>query len=1182
MIIDNKQSYGSSPNIKTVWDTLLTYTDPTGRFGQLDIVTGFFSIAALHLLYQELSEKNTYRIVLGDLLDMRRDNDFLKKAVDLLQGDSDLENAFQLSYFARNAVAFLKRETVHIRTINNAFCHAKAYIFEDKMDAMHDYGIVGSSNLTEAGLGRKESSNIELNMVETGRENATVKELKQWFDDLWKHVASSHIVLQTDKGKNRNEDAKAYLIKQIEQIFKAYTPEQIYHKILFEFFRADIEMNESLEYRRDMEFLQKSKIWQELYEFQKSGVVSLVKLLTQYGGAILADAVGLGKTFSALGVIKYFQNNGYHSLILCPKKLRNNWLKYRVNRNSKFEEDHFQFIVRSHTDLQENRLNNYDDGVTKEAILSFDKLLVVVDESHNLRNDKSCRYRMLLDEIINESAKRGHTVKVLLLSATPINTGLIDIRNQFNMIGYPENQHFYEEFHLPAIETDPLRTIFQQANLKFSEWSRDPRRSVNSLREKLSLVNHFFKLTDELIIARNRAFVTRYNKELHFPVQLLPQNEHVPVNNIGDYRDIDAMYDDMKILRLTAYQPTQYNHKLDVDCISRANAILKMVRNGVVPEEGTGLDEKDEKLLFKALKSVSKESKSEELQQIIMQNWIVKQSIKKENDGKIKWDDNALRELSLAGMMISLFIKRLESSWTSCLSTLETVRDVHQKWLEHAEKRENAVFDDNDTATDKEEDIETVGKRPVNFKQMLRVEDYIADLKRDIAILDRLIGNLKKYETAVSKGERTDEKLDTLMQLLAEKQKCSNPKVVIFTSYTDTAGYLYEHINSEFDKVALVTGDIDNNNVLERTLQQFAPYSKLFLELKWDDLYKANGINNDDYKGRNGELYEIWKDLVSKSDNCGDIRNILSTPIDILVATDCISEGQNLQDADLVINYDIHWNPVRLIQRFGRIDRIGSPNANIQSVNFWPSNDIESYLGLSERVSNRMVAMNVAGSETLQANEQIALMEEGNQFRESQDARSLRSIHDDKVGQIEDMETPTFDVLSLSEFKADAEEYAQQHLKELEQMPNGAFSGFRWNMDKYVDYPECLVALLRHREDTKSFHLLCLPANPKGNTTIREMDKAEVLQLLSEHKNEDTFLPQEIMNADVEALKRLSGTIKNWFKPKDAVMNTITNLLKGSKDQVVNANPDESIEQRTDIGKYDLIAWDYISKMKHE
>jgi hypothetical protein len=273
---------------------------------------------------------------------------------------------------------------------------------------------------------------------------------------------------------------------------------------------------------------------------------------------------------------------------------------------------------------------------------------------------------------------------------------------------------------------------------------------------------------------------------------------------------------------------------------------------------------------------------------------------------------------------------------------------------------------------------------------------------------------------------------------------------------------------------------------------------------------------------------------------------------------------------------------VRLIQRFGRIDRIGSPNAYIQSVNFWPSTDIESYLGLSERVSNRMVAMNVAGSETLQANEKIAEMEQNNQFRKSQDARSLKSIHDDKVGQIEDMGTPTFDLLSLSEFKADAEEYAQTHLKELERMPNGSFSGFRWNMDKYADFPECLVALLRHHEDAKSFHLLCLPIDASAKPKFKNLDKTEVLQLLSEHKNEETYLQQEILKADPDTLKRLSNTIKAWFNPTTAVMDTITSLLQGNTDNVVNANPEATIEQRTAISNYDLIAWDYVSEMKNE
>lgn len=1171
MIIDNKQSYGSNKNIKTVWDCISDYSNPgKGREGKMDIVTGFFSVAALHILYTTLSKDNKYRIVLGDIHDMARDEDFLKKAVNLLQGDSALESAFQLSTYANNAIAFLRRETVEVRTINNAFCHAKSYVFEDKDDPAHDYGIVGSSNLTEAGLGIKESSNVELNSVETGRENAAVKDLKRWFENQWNTVASAKIAIP-ENGNTTETDAKAYLIEQIEQIFKAYTPEEIYQKILFEFFRADIEMNDSIEYRRDMEFLQKSRVWNTLFEFQRSGVVSLVKLLTRYGGAILADAVGLGKTFSALGVIKYFQNNGYHTLILCPKKLCNNWTRYKENVNSRFEEDHFNYVVRCHTDLQNNRMDNYDnENVTKDTILSYEKLLVVVDESHNLRNDKSIRYKMLLDEIISESAKRGHTVKVLLLSATPINTGLKDIRNQFKMIGYDGNKHFYDEFKLRG--EDPLYEIFRQANNQYTQWSIEPNHTVNTLRDKLSRVPNFFKLTDELIIARNRTFVTTYESSLTFPTQLKPKNEHVSLSDIGTYSNMDAIYDDMKILRLTAYQPTQYEYELYSDIVDRAAEIVSLVQGNLSLDIDN--NDTDERVLYNALRRVKDESRSEILQQMIAQNWVVKQSIRRFNAGRINWDNSALRELSLAGMMISLFVKRLESCWDDCLKTITKVRDLHVKWLDLANLRSNAELDDEDETT-QEEDIETIGKRTVDFAKMLRVEDYIKDLQRDIEILNTIISNLQQYGDDIAASRRRDEKLDALLTILKNKQECDNKKVVIFTSYTDTANYIFSNVKGILPNVDLVTGDIKQSE-LEGKLQRFAPYSKLFKEKRWDSLYADAGINPDEIGDT--ELYPHWRELVKNSQHSKE-KYCLDNPIDILVATDCISEGQNLQDADMVINYDIHWNPVRLIQRFGRIDRIGSPNANIQCVNFWPSEDIEAYLRLSDRVSNRMVAMNVAGSETLQANEEIKEMEQNNQFRQSHDAKSLSSIHNDQVGEIEDISNPTFDVLSLAEFKADAETYAKEHLKELERMPNGAFSGFHWSMKPYADMPECLIALLRHRDDAKSFHLLCIPTDNSVAPSFKELDKAEVLNLLSLHKKEQTYLPQDLLNANSNTLSHLSNVIKDWFAPKseDDLYGSIDNLMGGSTDNAVPGNSSEAIEDRIDIEKYDLIAWDFVS-----
>lgn len=1172
MLIDNKQSYGSNDSIKTVWDCISDYSSlDKGRVGKMDIVTGFFSLAALHILYEELSRDNKYRIILGDIHDMTRDEDFLKRAINLLQGDSALEEAFQLSNYAKNALAFLRQATVEVRTIHNSFCHAKSYSFEDSFDPAHDYAIMGSSNLTEAGLGIKASSNVELNLVETGRDNATVKELKAWFKDLWNNVASAKIELPDKK----TENAKEYLIKQIEQVFKAYSPEEIYYKILFEFFRADIEMNDSIEYKRDMEFLQKSKIWNTLFDFQKSGVVSLVKLITRYGGAILADAVGLGKTFSALGVIKYFQNNGYHTLILCPKKLRNNWTRYKVNANSRFEEDHFEYMVRCHTDLQENRLNNYGDNITKDTILSHEKMLIVVDESHNLRNDKSCRYKMLLNDIINESAKRGHTVKVLLLSATPINTGLIDIRNQFKMLGYNENKHFYNEFGLsvPVDDKGDLYNIFKEANKKYTEWSKEPNRTVNSLRDKLQGVRNFFKLTDELIIARNRAFVTSYEPSLTFPTQLKPQNEHVGIHDIGTYKDMDAMYDDMKILRLTAYQPTQYEYELYDDLKDRGDYIMELVLQG---QSDAGLTDEKEIKLYNALKSVENENKSDELMRIIVQNWVVKQSVNRYYNDHIPWDNNVLRELSLAGMMISLFIKRLESCWESCLSTLTKVRDLHKKWLGLAQQRANAVFDDEDDTTE-EADIETIGKRTIDFNKMLRIDDYINDLQRDIEILNRLIENLEDYGNKIATGTRKDEKLEKLIDVLKQRE---GRKVVLFTSYSDTAQYIYDHLSTYFNGVELVTGDISSGE-LEETLQRFAPFSKLFMEKKWDDLYNANYINPDNYN--NKHLYIIWHLLIQASSSYKKEQDLLNNSVDILVATDCVSEGQNLQDADTVINYDIHWNPVRLIQRFGRIDRIGSPNANIQSVNFWPSEDIESYLNLVDRVSNRMVVMNVAGSETLQANEKIEEMEQNNKFRQEQDARSLKSIHDDQVGEIEDMGTPTFDLLSLSEFKADAEQYVEEaaHLKALQHIPNGAFSGFRWKaLQPYADYPECIVALLRHREDTKNFHLLCLPIDSSQQPQFKEFDKAVVLKLLSEHKKETTYLPQDILVADVDALKKLAKMIKDWFEENKQSQDD-DNMDDDLDGNFSGGNPNEFIDERFDIKNYDLIAWDYVSTMNN-
>lgn len=1200
MIIDNKENYGSNNGITTVWDYIHDYTNPANdRIGKLDIVTGFFSVAALSILYKELSPENKYRIVLGDISDIARDEGFIGKVIDLLQGDSSIENAVHLSDYAKNAVEFLKRETVKVKTISNSFCHAKTYLYEDSKDSVHDYSIMGSSNLTEAGLGLRESPNVELNSAETGRDNNTVKELKMWFKKQWEEVAKAKVTVPIEKGKEKEVDAKTYLIDIIEKSFKAYTPQEIYYKILFEFFKADIEEGESLEHQREMKLLKNSVIWNTLFDYQQNGVVSLVKLLNKYNGAILADAVGLGKTFTTLGVIKYFQNNGYFTLVLCPKKLHENWQQYAHGLQSVLDDDHFEFKVRNHTDLQGDRIDKYGD-LTLDSLQNYQKLLVVVDESHNLRSHTSSRYKMLRDEIIAKSNGRVKDVKVLLLSATPINTGLLDVRNQFKLIGNNQNPDFYKEFHMEREfgekASDALDGVFGAANTKYKKWCMDPNRNVNTFKEELEKVQHFFDITNELIVARNRDFIkNQLGSDLKFPLQQKPVNYHNGINGVGRFSTIEAVYDAMKQLLLTAYQPTQYNYPIYPDYQEKSQLVIKAAKGEIAFETIDWDNDTDEQMGKRLLNTLIRTS--EDLWWISEKNWLVVMSVKrykKEHDENMDWQDNTFRELYLSSMMISMFVKRLESSWSSCRKTLKKVLDLHQQWLGYAESykknqmaNEQVIFDvDVEEIEDSEDDpVDTVaiGKRTVNFNDMIRVEDYIHDLNHDISILNDLVDALDTFGSEVEAGVKKDEKIQTLVKVLSEKQECANKKAVVFTTYSDTALYIYECLLKEpsLQRIALVTGN-SKNDVLQKTLKRFAPYSKLYLEKNWNSMYEECELDKDTYfdvkKNKWKVPFAIWKECIRKTRT--DIQEILDNPIDIIVATDCLSEGQNLQDADLVINFDIHWNPVRLIQRFGRIDRIGSPNEIIKSINFWPTDSLESYLRLSERISNRMICMNVAGSETITANEKIEEMEANNELRAEHDRRSLQAMHDNEISQIEDDSQVTLNTLSLSEFKEEAENYVKDKINELRKMPLGSFSGFKLNLERYADVPESIVALIRCRKDSKRYYLLCMPVAADREPFAERIDEERIFNLLKDTQAQPTFLPEWLEKGNVDRLKQLANLLKRWLvlKTQSETQNAMIQAL--STGDISNLLVDSDLEESFNPDDYDLIAWDYVSPEK--
>lgn len=757
MLIDNKIDYSaigdlSGNGVKTVLDFIRKYTSlESGRKGDLDIVTGFFTIAGLDLLYRELAPENKYRLVLSELAG---DDDFMSRVINLLHGDLGIEVTLKLSQAAKNAIAFLKRETVEVKAISSAFCHAKAYVYKDSADDTHDYYVMGSSNLTEAGLGMRDSSNVELNFANTGSTNSEYLQLRQWFKTQWDTVAKAQINIDPKDPKSELVDVKQYFIERIEDCFgRTHTPEEIYYKILFELFSGDMDFEGDLGHTKEMTLLQDSTIYRTLFDYQKKGVVSLIKMLCKWNGAILADAVGLGKTFSALAVIKYFQNNGYQTLLLCPKKLEQNWKQYRRKQGSRFDRDEFDFIVRFHTDLQDDRMEK-DGEVKLSWLMKQQKLLVVVDESHNLRNDKSSRYQMFLNEILgNAVTDKVRDVKVLLLSATPINNGLLDIRNQFKLIAQGDDAAFNTE----DFQVTDLDALFKTANTKFNEWCQIEGRTIKDFIDTLPL--NFFNLTDKLIVARTRNMIEKtLGEDLGFPKKLKPDNQYVGLASIGSYETIADVYEAMLKANLTAYQPSQY------------------------------MLSKEEMRAKRAQESGKEKALS----------------------------DDTYREKFLVKMMAVLFMKRLESCWYSCLTTIEKVLRVHEETLDKV----NAFLDrggsgtvdfampEGDEGEDSEEEDFTLRDATIDLKKMKRIQDFRKDLENDIQALNEFYCNLADFQTRFEAGELKDTKLDRLIEILSEKQGKKNHKAIVFTTFGDTAEYLYEKIHAAHPewRIACVTG----------------------------------------------------------------------------------------------------------------------------------------------------------------------------------------------------------------------------------------------------------------------------------------------------------------------------------------------------------------------------------------
>lgn len=743
------------------------------------------------------------------------------------------------------------------------------------------------------------------------------------------------------------KDVTDEVVDYISDLYKENSPEFIYYVILYNIFKDFLLDVSEDDLANEKVGFKESVIWNTLYDFQKDAVLGLINKLEKYNGCILADSVGLGKTFTALAVIKYYQERNKSILVLCPKKLSENWNTYKTNyKDNILQADRFNYDVLYHTDL--SRKKGFSNGNDLSRINWSNYDLVVIDESHNFRNnsarnDRETRYTRLLNSVM----KSGVKTKVLMLSATPVNNRFTDLKNQL-ALAYEGNTDRIDE---NISKTKSIDTILKNAQLVFNEWSNLPieERNSKTLLNELNKDFDFFKLLDSVTIARSRNHIQKYydmNKIGKFPTRLKPISKTTELTNIPDFYSIQDIYVMLSKLNMSVYTPFAY--------------ILQ-----------------------------SKMEKYEEMY-----------------DTKVKGGRATLkqrdRESSLQILMRVNLLKRLESSVDSFRITLDKILSVINSTIISINEFEkngktSRSSNINVTSFDEDEDIEGLMENDFQIGNKVKIDlkdmntlGWKEDLQADQTILKEISNEFKKIKP--DNDLKLVELVNTIRNKIENPINGKNRKIVIFSAFADTADYIYENISKAINieyglNTALVTGSDNNrctlniNKDFNNLLINFSPVSK-------------------------------HRDLILGEDTHDDI--------DILVATDCISEGQNLQDCDYLINYDIHWNPVRIIQRFGRIDRIGSSNQVIQLVNFWPNMNLDDYINLKNRVENRMYMLDISAT-----GEDNVLTNQSNdmEYRKSQ----LQKLKEEVVD-LEDMNTGvSITDLGLNDFRMDLLEYINKN-----------------------------------------------------------------------------------------------------------------------------------------------------------
>lgn len=873
-----------------------------------------------------------------------------------------LRNELTQKAIARECAEWIKKKAVFKSNKSN----------EDMMGFMNvdDKNYMPITEFSTVGLGCERGNNAYNYIQKT--EAPMSSAYLSLFDQLW-------------NDKSKLQDVTDEVIDSITAAYNENSPDFIYFVTLYNIFNEFLEDISEDELPNEATGFKDSKIWSMLYNFQKDAALAIINKLEKYNGCILADSVGLGKTFTALAVIKYYESKNKSVLVLCPKKLANNWNTYKDNYiNNPIASDRLGYDVLYHTDL--NRTHGQSNGLDLDRINWGNYGLVVIDESHNFRNGgkivenpdeetKDNRYVTLMKKVI----RAGIKTKVLMLSATPVNNRFNDLKNQL-ALAYEGHTDYIDE----KLNTNrTIDEIFRNAQRAFNTWSKwEP--SARTTENLLKMLDFdFFEVLDSVTIARSRKHIQKYYDTTDigtFPIRLKPLSPRPHLTDLKTAINYNEIFEQLMLLTLTIYTPTHYILPSKIDKYAELYEDNKV---------NVGFTQANREQGIRRLTAI-----------------------------------NLMKRMESSVYSFNLTLKRIKDLIESTIETIDRFNKQSAHEIELTDISNMDEFDDEDQNTD---DLFSFGRK---IKIDLADMDYVSwrdSLAKDAEVLELL---------TVMVGDITpehDSKLQELYKII--DKKISNPinednkKIIIFTAFADTAGYLYDNV-SEYVKskyglnTAMVSGSVDGRTTcpklrgdLNTVLTCFSPISK----------------------GR--DLFE----------------NIPKEDIDILIATDCISEGQNLQDCDYLINYDIHWNPVRIIQRFGRIDRIGSKNKYIQLVNFWPDVTLDDYINLKAKVETRMKIVNITSTGTGDDNPLSDEEKTDLEYRKAQ----LEKLQEEVVD-IEDMTTGISIMdLGLNEFRLDLLEYIKNH-PDIEKAPFGLNAVVPANEDA----PAGVIFVLKNRSDS--------------------------------------------------------------------------------------------------------------------